>query len=74
MALPVGAGVLERELVLQGAKGKQQSTRWLVAVLLSLGGVLIVMLRLTSGVRSEKCVVRRFRRRATVRKCTYKPR
>jgi len=29
------------------------------------------MRRLTTGLRSEKCVVRRFRRRANVIECTY---
>jgi len=29
------------------------------------------MRRLTTGIRSEKCVVRRFRRRANVIQCTY---
>jgi len=29
------------------------------------------MLRLTMGIRSEKCIVRRFRRRACVIECTY---
>jgi hypothetical protein len=29
------------------------------------------MRRLTTGIRSEKCVVRRFRRRANVIECTY---
>jgi hypothetical protein len=29
------------------------------------------MLRLTTGIRSEKCVVRRFRRLANVIDCTY---
>jgi len=29
------------------------------------------MRRLTTGVRSEKCVVRRFRRYANVIECTY---
>ena len=72
MALIVSARVLERELMLRGAKGKQQSTRWLIAVLLSLGGILhTVTRRLTTGVRSEKCVVRRFRRCANVIECTY---
>jgi len=45
MALPVSAGVLERELMLRGAKGKQQSTRWLVAVLLSFGGIVNTVMR-----------------------------
>jgi len=50
MALPVSAGVLEREMMLRGVNGKQQSTRWLVTVLLSLGGILnTVMRRLTTG-------------------------
>jgi len=72
MALPDSAGVLERELMLRTAKGKQQSTRWLVAVLLSLGGILNrVMRRLTTGIRSEKCVAKRFRRCANVIECTY---
>ena len=31
----------------------------------------VVMRRLTTGIRSEKCVVRRFRRRANVIECTY---
>ena len=31
----------------------------------------IVMRRLTTGIRSEKCVVTRFRRCANVIKCTY---
>ena len=31
----------------------------------------LVMLRLTTGIRSEKCVVRRFRRCANVIECTY---
>jgi hypothetical protein len=30
-----------------------------------------VMRRLTTGIRSEKCVVRRFRRRKNVIECTY---
>ena len=30
-----------------------------------------VMRRLTTGIRSEKCVVRQFRRRANVIDCTY---
>jgi len=30
-----------------------------------------VMRRLTTGIRSEKCVVRRFRRCANVIECTY---
>jgi hypothetical protein len=29
------------------------------------------MSRLTTGIRSEQCVVRRFRRRANVTECTY---
>jgi len=29
------------------------------------------MRRLTTGIRYEKCVVRRFRRRANVMECTY---
>ena len=29
------------------------------------------MRRLTTGIRSEKCVVRRFRRCANVTECTY---
>ena len=29
------------------------------------------MRHLTTGIRSEKCVVRRFRRRANVIECTY---
>jgi len=29
------------------------------------------MRRLTTGIRSEKCIVRRFRRRANVTECTY---
>ena len=29
------------------------------------------MRRLTTGIRSEKCVVRRFRRRSNVIECTY---
>jgi hypothetical protein len=32
---------------------------------------IIVMRRLTTGIRSEKCVVRRFRRCANVIECTY---
>jgi hypothetical protein len=31
----------------------------------------IHMRRLTTGILSEKCVVRRFRRRANVMECTY---
>jgi len=31
----------------------------------------MVMRRLTTGIRSEKCVVRRFRRSANVIECTY---
>jgi hypothetical protein len=31
----------------------------------------IVMRRLTTGIRSEKCVIRRFRRRPIVIECTY---
>jgi hypothetical protein len=30
-----------------------------------------VMCHLTMGIRSEKCIVRRFRRRANVIQCTY---
>jgi len=30
------------------------------------------MRRLTTGIRSEKCVVRRFRRCANVLECTYR--
>jgi len=75
MALPVSVGVLKRELMLRGAKGKQQSTHWLVAVLLSLGGILNTdMRRLTTGVRSVKCVIRRFRRCANVTVYLHKPR
>ena len=32
---------------------------------------ILVMRRLTTGIRSDKCVVERFRRRANVTECTY---